>query len=145
MGMIFWIRRLFLYMKKKDFCVYAFIIVLYIFMELMGITCPIRFLTGVSCAGCGMSRAWLSLLRGDLAMAFYYHPLFLLPIPAAIIFLFKRKLPKPIYLFGIGLIGIAFIVVYIIRLICSDGYVVAFDPVSGAIARLFNFIRNILF
>lgn len=132
-------------MKKKDVFVYTFIIVLYVIMELMGITCPIRFLTGVSCAGCGMSRAWLSLFRGDFAMAFYYHPLFLLPVPAAIIFFFKRKIPKSVFSFGIGLIGIAFIVAYVIRLLYSDGYVVAFDPASGLIARLFNFIRNILF
>lgn len=132
-------------MNKKNILLYGFIIILYVILELFGVTCPIRFLTGVSCAGCGMSRAWLSLLKGDIGMAFYYHPLFLLPIPAALILLLKNKLPKSIYLFGIGLIGVAFIIVYIIRLMFSDGSIVAFDPASGAIVKLFNFIRNILF
>ena len=57
----------------------AGIVLFYVLLESLGVTCPIRFLTGISCAGCGMSRAWLSLLRLDLAGALYYHPLFWLP------------------------------------------------------------------
>ena len=33
------------------------VVLLYGGMEALGVTCPIRFFTGVSCAGCGMSRA----------------------------------------------------------------------------------------
>ena len=36
---------------------------LYAVMEAVGITCPIKFLTGISCMGCGMSRAWMAVLR----------------------------------------------------------------------------------
>lgn len=56
----------------------AAVVVLYVVLENLGITCPIKFFTGISCAGCGMSRAWLSVLRLDMAGAFRYHPLFLL-------------------------------------------------------------------
>ena len=36
-------------------------------LQLAGITCPIKYITGISCPGCGMTRAWLSLiLRGDI-------------------------------------------------------------------------------
>ena len=38
--------------------------------------CPIKFFTGVSCPGCGMTRAWLSLIHGDAQQALRYHPLF---------------------------------------------------------------------
>ncbi len=48
----------------------------YLLLESLGITCPIKFCTGISCAGCGMSRAWLALLRGDLGAAVSFHPLF---------------------------------------------------------------------
>ena len=44
-----------------------------------------------------MSRAWLSLLRGDLAAAFAFHPLFWLPVPAAALLLFQRRLPKRVF------------------------------------------------
>ena len=41
-----------------------------------GIGCPIKFLTGVSCPGCGLTRAWFEALQGNLLRAVAYHPLF---------------------------------------------------------------------
>ncbi len=38
--------------------------------------CLFRALFGISCPGCGMTRAYLSLFSGDLALAFSYHPMF---------------------------------------------------------------------
>lgn len=38
--------------------------------------CPVRNMTGIPCPGCGMSRAWFSLLRLDVAGAFSHHPMF---------------------------------------------------------------------
>lgn len=38
--------------------------------------CPFRHLTGVPCPGCGMSRAWLAVLAGNLGATFRYHPMF---------------------------------------------------------------------
>ena len=63
-------------MHTKDIQALAAVALFYIVIESLGVTCPILFLTGISCAGCGMSRAWLSLLRLDLAGAFAFHPLF---------------------------------------------------------------------
>ena len=40
--------------------------------------CPFRFFFGISCPGCGMTRALLAALRLDFAAAFSYHPLFFL-------------------------------------------------------------------
>ena len=60
-----------------------------------GIGCPIKFATGISCPGCGMTRAWLSALslRFDLALA--YHPLFwLLPLVIALVTFRKRISPR---------------------------------------------------
>ena len=59
-------------MKKNDIQALAGIVLFYVVLEGLGVTCPIRFLTGVSCAGCGMSRAWLALARLDLSAAAYY-------------------------------------------------------------------------
>ena len=57
------------------------------------IPCPIKFLTGISCPGCGMSRACLSALCLDFEQAFSYHPLwiFLLPTLTALIILDAKE------------------------------------------------------
>ena len=52
----------------------AVVVLLYLVLEGVGITCPIKFLTGISCAGCGMSRAWIAVFHLDFARAFYFHP-----------------------------------------------------------------------
>jgi hypothetical protein len=40
-----------------------------------GVTiCPFRRLSGLSCFGCGMTRAWTSLLHGDFVAALQFHP-----------------------------------------------------------------------
>lgn len=38
--------------------------------------CIFRAALGIECPGCGTTRAWLAVLRGDLASAFAYNPLF---------------------------------------------------------------------
>lgn len=45
-------------------------------MWLLQIPCPWKALLGIPCPGCGMTRAWLSVLRLDLAGAFRLHPMF---------------------------------------------------------------------
>lgn len=124
-------------MNRKDVSALAGIVLLYVLLESLGITCPIRFLTGISCAGCGMSRAWLSLLRLDLAGALYYHPLFWLPIPAAALLLFRRRLPKRVFTVGLSLCGVLFVLVYFIRL-GLPGDIVVFAPREGLIWRLLS-------
>lgn len=40
--------------------------------------CPFALITGSACPGCGMTRAFGYLARGDLVMALRYHPLVML-------------------------------------------------------------------
>lgn len=40
--------------------------------------CPFALLTGLACPGCGLTRAAVSLARGDLAASWAFHPLALL-------------------------------------------------------------------
>ncbi|MCR5352830.1 MAG: DUF2752 domain-containing protein [Clostridiales bacterium] len=42
----------------------------------MTATWTIKYITGVSCPSCGMTRAYHCLFRFDFAGAFHYHPLF---------------------------------------------------------------------
>lgn len=41
-----------------------------------------------------MTRAWLAALKLDFSMAFYYHPLFFMPVVILIIILNRKRL-KP--------------------------------------------------
>ena len=134
-------------MKKKlrePVSAVAAVVLFYLVIEAAGVTCPIKFITGISCAGCGMSRAWLALLRLDLHKAFYYHPLFFtVPFALAVIF-FKEKIPKWLrYSFYTALV-IAFTAVYIYRMLSGCGDIVVFRPTEGFIEKTIYglFIKN---
>ena len=38
------------------------------------LACSMKNLTGMDCPGCGMQRALVALLKGDLVSSFYHHP-----------------------------------------------------------------------
>ncbi len=120
----------------------AAVVLLYVVIESVGITCPIRFVTGISCAGCGMSRAWLSLLRGDIRMAFYYHPLFLLPVVALLVWIFKNKLPQALYRFIMFTIVLLFVIIYMYRMIVVKGDIVVFEPENNILFRIIRQIKE---
>jgi len=42
----------------------------------VAIGCPIYESCGILCPCCGVTRAWVSLFRGDIMLAFRYHALF---------------------------------------------------------------------
>ena len=99
--------------------------------------CPIRFFTGISCPGCGMSRALTALLRLDFPLAFEMHPLvFLLPV-AAVIYFARRLIPKKALRLIYTLALILLATVYIIR-IASGSSIVYADFESGMLFRLFE-------
>lgn len=53
--------------------------------------CPFYSLFNIPCPGCGMTRAYKSLLLLNIQAAFEYHPLFPLPLLAVIYQLFHKK------------------------------------------------------
>ena len=74
--------------RLRNLFVFLLLLLFYMgFLRLTGIGCPIRHITGISCPGCGMSRALLSLLTGHFAEAFRYHPMIYAVIPGGL-FLF---------------------------------------------------------
>ncbi len=123
-------------MRRKNLQALGAIVLFYALLEWLGVTCPIKFLTGISCPGCGMSRAWLAALRLDWRAAFAFHPLFLLPVPAAGLLLFRQKLPEKIFRRGFGSVCALFLVVYVIRLLTPEDPIAVFAPSQGLIGRL---------
>lgn len=128
--------------RKELICAVTAVVILYTAMESIGITCPIKFITGISCAGCGMSRAWLAFLRLDMAKAFEYHPLFWLPPIAVIVLLCKSKINIKIYKIFIFTIVLMFAIVYICRLIWSGDDIVVFEPQNNILFRIIRIINS---
>ena len=94
----------------------------YLLLAALGHGCPIRWLTGIPCPGCGLSRAYLALLSGNLKGAFAFHPLFwAVPLLVFAALWRGRKGEKTARLLLICL-GAAFLLVYIWRLASGDPY-----------------------
>lgn len=125
-------------MQKKDVQAVLTIALFYAAMQLVGITCPILFTTGVSCPGCGMSRAWLHLLQLDVAGAFAFHPLFWLPPVAAAGFLLRKRMPERVYRGGIVAVCVLFMAVYAVRLFTPEDLIVVWEPTQGFIYKLLS-------
>ena len=114
------------------------IAVFYLFIELvLGVTCPILYFTGISCAGCGMSRAWMCLLHFDFAGAFYYHPLFWIPAAGCVLLFFWNRISKRVKTVLITIACILFVGVYVWRMLDVTDTVVVFQPENGLLAKLF--------
>lgn len=126
--------------KKKEFFnllwAIAAVLLVYGIFTVLGIGCPIKFITGISCMGCGMTRAWLSVLRLDFKSAFYYHPgFFLPPLVIIILYLKNKKIIKNYKFFMFTVIAI-FVIIYFVRLIWSDNDIVVFQPENSLVSKI---------
>lgn len=114
----------------------AAVVVLYVILESFGVTCPIKYITGISCAGCGMSRAWIALLHFNIHEAFMYHPLFFLPPVVVIFMLLKSKINIKFYKIFIFTMAGAFVIVYLYRMFIGTGDIVVFEPQNNILFRI---------
>lgn len=102
------------------------------------IKCPYRLFFGISCPGCGMTRAWLSALMLDFEAAWYYHPLFWLVPIVVLLIIFREKINVKVY-HGILFFCIALmIVVYAYRMLDVKCDVVVFEPTEGMIFKVIS-------
>lgn len=116
----------------------------YFVMASFGVTCPIKALTGISCAGCGMTRAWLCALKGDFAGAFDYHPLFwtvplLLGVYAA-----RTKIGAKTCEAVMAAAACAYLAVYICRMLSDSGDIVVFSPQDGLVWKAAKWLISLM-
>ena len=106
--------------KQRIIIAIVFIIIIgYVGVYLKDVPCIIKCFTGVSCLGCGMTRA------------------FFMPVVILIIII-NRKGLKPKALSGIiWTVLILFGIVYIYRMFTPNGIVV-FQPEKGLLYKIFN-------
>lgn len=96
----------------------TFFFAMLVLLHVSGIGCPIRFATGVSCPGCGMTRAWLSVLALRLDLALAYHPLFWM-VPALLLLLaLRNRMGKRTFSALCGVALAALVAVWAVRLAC---------------------------
>lgn len=112
------------------------VVVLYVILESFGVTCPIKYIMGISCAGCGMSRAWIALLHFNIHEAFMYHPLFFLPPVVVIFMLLKSKINIKFYKIFMFTMAGAFVIVYLYRMFIGTGDIVVFEPQNNILFRI---------
>lgn len=125
--------------KKRDIILMVVAIAgLYTAFHFLKIGCPIKYFTGISCAGCGMSRAWLSVLKLDFISAFHFHPLYFMVPIGIVVFLFRKRIPNKVYKIIVWVGLMSFLCVYIIRMIDQNDYIVVANIRNGAIIRLIN-------
>lgn len=130
---------------KRKYIGFIFAITIIILNYIIGPGCPQKAFLGISCMGCGMTRAYFNLLHGNIRNAFLYHPAFW-TVPIAItLFLFQKKISKKSFYLGISSIIIIFIIVYIYRILCHDPILV-FDIKQGYFYKIWkNIFCKLLF
>ena len=87
----------------------------YLILNLLDTTCIFLYLFNIPCPGCGMTRAFLSLLKFDFKSAFIYNPT-IFCMPYIVYYIFgnpKAKWHNYILIF----IGIVLVVSWIFKLI----------------------------
>ena len=86
----------------------AYFSLVYWLFPRLGIGCVFRDVLGFPCPGCGMSRAFLALLRLDVVAAFRYNPL-IFGMPYVFVYLFFDLKPERLHrriLLGIGVLAL---------------------------------------
>lgn len=124
--------------KRNALLIIAGIIVL---MYLLSLPCPILYVTGIPCPGCGMTRAFVHLVQLDFVEAFHYHPLcFFLPFFAGV-FLFRKRMPRKVYNLCLFIVISIFFTTYFLRLFNPTDTVIKIDLSNGLFYRLYTYIK----
>lgn len=119
---------------------YVIMFFLLFIIFLIGYRCPFQAILGISCPGCGMTRAFLSLAHLDISKAFYYHPLFWMVPLFIIVWIFHKKIPRNIIALLIGIVCVLFFGVYLYRMIYGDGQIVYLDIKHSLLGNVIDFV-----
>ena len=130
---------------KKDFLniLKGLILILVLYYTTTLFTgCPIKYVLGIACPGCGMTRAWFSILRLDFATALYYHPLFFIGPIAIFAILFHQWIDFKKWRYLGILLLVLFVGVYLLRLFLFPNAIVNLDFSEGLIFKILTQILS---
>lgn len=60
---------------KKHIIIISCLLIIWITYGVCGISCPVRYILGIACPTCGVTRAMIALLRGNFEGYLYYNPM----------------------------------------------------------------------
>lgn len=126
---------------KHDWLILTLIAAYCIIMNVLDMGCIFEWLTGISCPGCGLTRAWLCVLKLDFTGAFYYHPLWLIvPIVVMLYLIYDGSIFKNkklnhavLYVFAAVVVG-----VYVYRMFFMENSPIGVDLSASFILKLFS-------
>lgn len=122
----------------------------FVLFYLLDMGCVFRWMTGVSCPGCGATRGVLALFRLDFSGFWRYYPAGVVVFPALLVIFFVRGsrwngqkgLPRSINIIYI-FVAVISIGIYLLRLFVFKNDVTVFRPEEGAVWKVFkNFIEK---
>lgn len=139
------IRKLFQKINRDVLLAVLAVVAIYLVFSILGIGCPIKWATGISCAGCGMTRAYWSLLHLDIKHAFIYHPLFWsVPLVLLIFVLYMAgRVPTRTANYIKYFTAFLFILVYVVRLLDPDDTVVVASIEEGLAWKAVYAVRQV--
>lgn len=114
------------------------ILLFYLCLNIFHFGCPIKYFTGISCAGCGMTRAVHSALLFQFSEAFHYHPLFPLVPIMVLLFLFEDRVKANWLKFAWITIIVIFLVTYFVRLFILKSDIISIDFNSSVMLKLLH-------
>jgi len=70
------------------------VLVFFLMDAIVGKVCAWRFILGIPCPACGMTRAWGLLLHGKFVEAFYMHQMYPFVVLGGCLFVYTRYISK---------------------------------------------------
>ena len=138
-------------MSKKDKIYNSYMLLLIVCIgvylnKVFNIGCVIRYITGIPCMACGLTRAYVYFFQGNIVEALKMHPVFFLaPIIVMYMLIELFNLNKEINrkLYKITFVSIVvFIIVYLIRLILIKDSIVQIELKDGVLYQGIKFIER---
>lgn len=130
-------------LNKRTITVFFWIISSILVLTLLYFTigCPFRFLFGICCPGCGMTRAAISILHFDFVAAFYNHPMIYLMPFFLLALILQKYIPQKHKKIILGFFIVLMLSVYFIRLFIGSE-IVYINLDKGYLFQLLKNIKN---
>lgn len=132
--------------NKKNITLICCLLLYIVIISLTGIGCPIKWFTGISCPGCGMTRSLYYLVKLDFAQSLRCHALTVIAIPSFIYIafgkrpLFNSKKRENVFLF---ILISLFLIYYFLRLFIIKNDIVCIDLNHSFMVKLYKNIRRL--
>ena len=89
-------------------------IVLFLLIFVVGYYCPIYWILGIPCPGCGMTRSLIAFVQGNFTKSFHFHALLIPSAILGLIYLFLKEHRNKVIITWCTLM----IIYYLYRMIC---------------------------